>query len=185
MNPAIGRNACAIQPAIIVEVGLQRREISRLSGERRCSISAAELVAIEHRRAIPIDYRQIERLAVRRDSQLESIFHRPSNERKISGAVRESSRTLIAHEGRFFSEQDEIEIVIVIVVDPNGPIEPALRKARLITLESPFYIPVEQRAGLRQNAQIHQAIVVEVALSHIEDARQLVETGAAHALDTA
>src|SRR5579872_1389654 len=143
MNPAIGRNACAIQPAIIVEVGLQRREISRLSGERRCSISAAELVAIEHRRAIPIDYRQVERLAVRRDSQLESILHRPGNERKISGAVGESSRTLIAHEGRFFSEQDEIEVVIVIVVDPNRPIEATLREACLVMLEPSFYIPIE------------------------------------------
>ncbi len=57
MDLAVRRDARVVEPAVIVEIGLDLSRIRRLSVERRSQITAAELVAIQHRSAVAIEDR--------------------------------------------------------------------------------------------------------------------------------
>ena len=52
----------------------------------------------------------------------------PGDEREIGGAVGESGGALVAQERGRVAEEDEVEVVIVVVVDPDGGLEAALRQ---------------------------------------------------------
>ena len=65
--------------------------------ERLHGVSAAQLIAIQHRRAIAIEHGQIESFAVGNDAQLSGGCDRALHEREILGPIRPSRRSLIPH----------------------------------------------------------------------------------------
>ena len=86
VNAAVRIDAGAIQPAVAVEVGIHLRPVRVGGGSLEClhGVSAAELIAIQHRRAIAIEHGQIESLAVGNHAQLSGAGDRAFHEREIA-----------------------------------------------------------------------------------------------------
>ena len=88
---------------------------------------------------------------------------RALHKRKILGPIGPSRRSLIAQQHGLRPQQDEIEIVIVIVVDPYGGFEAPGGKFRRLPDEFAARVSIQHRTGRRQHAEIHVTVVVEVA----------------------
>ncbi len=58
----------------------------------------------------------------------------------------------------------------MVVVDPHGSFEFALRKSGVEAFEAGAGIAVEQGSFGGDNTKIHQAVIVEISLSDIDDA---------------
>ena len=89
-------------------------------------------------------------------------------ERSIGKVLKGESPGVVA-------EQDQVEIVVVIVIHPDGALEAPLREIRRVRGEAAFGIVIEERAGLGENAKVHEPIVVEVARGDGDHAGQLFE----------
>ena len=86
------------------------------------------------------------------------------HEWKIGRLVAESRRAVVAKQLRIFAEQHQIEIVVVIVVDPDRLLEPSLRQLRLGLSETcPCLLTYSAAPGFGDDAQIRQPVIVEVA----------------------
>ena len=117
--------------------------------EGRRGVASAELIAVEDGSAAVVEDGEIEGLGVRDGAELEGVGGVTGSERKIGGAVGESSGALIAQQRGRVAEQDEVEIVIVVVIDPDGGLEAALREVGGRELEAALDVAVEQRTGSR------------------------------------
>ena len=121
MNAAVGIDADAVDPAVC------RR--NRRSLDFRCRrlpvvwldcVVAAEMIAIEDRRVVAVEHSEIEGFAVGVDAQFLRGGDVAFDEGKVGGAIRPARGALIAHQRGLGAEQDEIEIVVVIVIEPDG-----------------------------------------------------------------
>ncbi len=177
MQLAIGRDAGAIHAAIVIEIGIEARVVGRPALEGCGGVMPAELIAIEHRRMVAIEHRQVESFAVRHDAQFFGRRGVRLDEREVGSAVGKSGRAFIAIQRRSCAQQDQVEIVIVIVIHPHGALETLLGKVGIDAAEMAFGVGEEQRAGLGDDAEVHEAIVVEIAGRGRDDAGQARESG--------
>ena len=89
----------------------------------------------------------------------------------------ESGFAVIAHHRGMFAEQQQVEIAVVVIIDPNGFLKTPGRQFRRIFLENPVPIAIERRSGICQHAQVRQAVVVEITRGNRPDVFQLLEPG--------
>ena len=94
-------------------------------------------------------------------------------------AVRSSNPALpsIAHQDGVLAEQDQVEIVVVVVVDPDGAFEAALRERGVDGSEAAFRVAIELRTGLGEDAEVHEAVVIEIARGDGDHAGDLFQAG--------
>ncbi len=71
----------------------------------------------------------------------------------------------------------EVEIVIVIVIEPHGRVESAGGQVRFLTDEFSARVAIQLRTGGRQNAEVHQPVVVEVAGRNGDRTRDAFKAG--------
>ena len=109
------------------------------------SISATKLVSVQHRFATLIEDCQIKRFCVGFQSKLHGARGVGFHEREGCGLVPKAGGTLIAHECRVVAEQDEVEIVVVVVVHPDGFFEGSLGQGSSDLLEDSCF--VAEQAG--------------------------------------
>ena len=117
-----------IDPAIVIDVvGAQPfRACGKLRQIYRFELPG-ELVLVHHPGMIPIADHQIECLAVGLPAVQHPIQRMAGRERKIGGMVRESGRTLITQKHRFVAQQQQIQIVVMIVIEPDRFLESSRR----------------------------------------------------------
>ena len=70
---------------------------------------------------------------------------------------------LVAQQRRAIAEEHEVEVVVVVVIDPDGGSKRRLGQLGRARGGTALHVAIEQRAGFRQDAKVHQAVVVEVA----------------------
>jgi len=85
------------------------------------------------------------------------------DEGEVCGAVGEAGFALIADQCGTVAEQDEIEIVVVIVIEPDGSVEAVLGEIGFEGFETASDIAVEERAGFGEDAEVHETVVIEIA----------------------
>src|SRR5260221_6756929 len=91
------------------------------------------------------------------------------NERKLSRLVGETSCALVANESGFLPQQQQIEIAIVVVIEPHRLFIGSSGQLRRMLLENAAAIVIERRAGIGQHTKIRQSIVVEIARRYRPD----------------
>ena len=96
-------------------------------------------------------------------------------EGEVRGLIAEARRAVVAHQPGILAQQDQIEIVIVIVVDPDRLLIMAGGQLGGMLLKLSLLVDVHRRAGFGENAQIRQAIVVEIAGGDGDDVFQAFE----------
>src|SRR5215471_4432970 len=98
------------------------------------------------------------------------------NKRKPSSLVAEPRRAVVAHQTRAFAEQNQIEIVVMIVIEPDRPgITPRWQRHRAF-LEAAFLILIERSAISRNYREVSQAIIIKIPHRHPSDSREGIET---------
>ena len=101
---------------------------------------------------IPIRNRQIVRRRIVAHSKHRSRDRMTLYERKIRCLVAEAGWPVIAREDRFRAQKQEIEIAVVVVVDPNGLFVGASYQLRRALLKNSLVVVVEQDAAIREDA---------------------------------
>ena len=140
-------------------------------------VAAAELIAIQHGRVIAIEDREVEGFGIGIHAQFTDLGGMAGLEGEVRGAVGETGGAFIAQERGGVAEEHEVEVVIVVVIDPGGALEAALRQMGVLANEVAFGVAIEQRAGVGEDAEIHQAVVVEIAGGDGEGADEIFEAG--------
>ena len=87
----------------------------------------------------------------------------PRDEREFGRLVGESGGALVANERGLLPQQQQVEIAIVVVIDPQSFFILSCRQLRGMLLENAVAIVIERRAGICEHTKVGQAIVVEVS----------------------
>ena len=97
------------------------------------------------------------------------------HEGEVGGAILEAGLALIAYQGGLIAEKKQVEIVVVIVIDPDRLLEFSLGKRSFEWLEVAFVIAIELGAGRGEDAEVVHTIVIEIAGGDRDGARNSFE----------
>src|SRR5579885_905304 len=99
---------------------------------------------------------------------------------KRSRFIAESCCAVIAHQYRFRSEKKQIEIVIMVVIEPDGAFVGAAGERDGGFRKYAALIDVERRSRLRNHGKIRQAVIIKIAGSNGNNSFQVAQTGIGH-----
>ena len=151
--------------------GWQRVERDRLE-------PPAEAIAIERSGTIRVAHDQVGPTRVRDQTEGHGVEHLTGGEREVPRAVVEDARPALAQEHRPRAEQDEVQVIVVVVVEPHRSREPTLRERGPHPLEAPPTVPEEGRPVPGHDAEVGKAIVVEVPDGNGHHVTKLAESRA-------
>ena len=144
-------------------------------------VRATECIAIQHAWAIRIGHHQIEARRVGFQIETDCIQRLSRNEGKALGFVAESGRAVISQEAGIVTHQEQVRIVVVIVIEPDGLAERPARQFSL-PLETAADVAVEESGDGGDHGQIRQAVVIEIARGDRHHVAQVLQPGIGHGL---
>ena len=135
-----------------------------------------EFVCIKHTGVVTISHDQVHAIGVRNCVVQSTIGCLCGNKRKRFGFIAESRRSVVAQQDRLFAQQKKIQIVIVIVIDPNRfGIVPVSDRNRGL-LELTLAIDPQFRTRFRDDGQVRQTVIIKVRGGHGNDILNAIQS---------
>ena len=152
-----------VDPAVVVHVARQERGGAGAERvERIRAILAAEQVPVQHGRAVRVGHDDVAAGRVGDEAERHAVDGMPADEREVLRLIAEAGRPVVALYGRRVAEEQQVEIVVVVVVDPDDLPDARGGERHRGLREHPLRVRVERHAGVGDDRQVREAVVVEV-----------------------
>src|SRR5262249_24324011 len=93
---------------------------------------------------------------------------------KVRGFITESRMAIISQQRGIRTEKHQVQVVIVVVIDPDGSGEAPLGHLQKALLENAFPVLIECGPVFGDDCKVREAIIVEVTGSDEQDSGESV-----------
>ena len=173
---ACGRDRDQIGESVIVEIFREHsRRVRRQGLERHRFVLTIETIAINDACAVAIRNRQVARGSIVPHCKNRAVHGVPGDEGKFRGLIAETGLAIVGDQRGMIAQQQQVEVAIVVVIDPKRLLVWTGRKFRGIFLKDPLAIVIQRGARAGQYAKVRQAIVIEISRRDTPDILQILQ----------